>query len=59
MTASPDSGASGWKRALERMLDDEEDGALEASFDDGPSAQVGLEFDLQLPLLRRDRKSVV
>ena len=57
MTASPDSGASGWKRALERMLDDEEDGALEASFDDGPSAQVGLEFDLQLPLLRRVRQA--
>ncbi len=58
MTATPTSGDSGWKRALEQMLDDARDDGLDPAHDDGPAPEIGLEFDLQLPQLRRVRRAV-
>lgn len=58
MTASAPQSSSSWKHALEQMLDDEADGAGEPALEEGPGPEIGLEFDLQLPILRRVRRAV-
>lgn len=58
MTAPTPVPTSGWKHALEQMLDEEQDEALEPGLEEGPGAPIGLEFDLQLPSLRRVRRAV-
>lgn len=58
MTASAPQSSSTWKHALEQMLDDELDAAGEPALEEGPGPEVGLEFDLQLPALRRVRRAV-